>query len=183
VVLKLSAPSLVHKTEAGGVLLNLQDLPQVAAAYRQLADLAARQLPPGEAWEVVVMKQVSGGEEVLLGARRDQSFGALVAFGAGGIWTEIMEDVALRVAPISPREASRQILETRMGGILSGARGRPPADLEALCRGLSVLSHLMDRFPRIEEIDLNPVRVFPGERASWPWTPGSGRVGGEGGGL
>jgi acetate---CoA ligase (ADP-forming) len=72
------------------------------------------------------MKQVAGGEEVLLGARRDQSFGPLVAFGAGGIWTEIMEDVALRVAPISPREARRQILETRMGAILSGARGRPP---------------------------------------------------------
>jgi acetate---CoA ligase (ADP-forming) len=167
VVLKLSAPSLVHKTEAGGVLLNLQDLPQVAAAFRQLADIAAQHLPPGEAWEVVVMKQVAGGEEVLLGAHRDQSFGPLVAFGAGGIWTEILEDVALRVAPISPREARRQILETRIGAILSGARGRPPADLEALCRGLSVLSHLMDRFPRIEEIDLNPVRVFPGEQGMW----------------
>jgi acetate---CoA ligase (ADP-forming) len=90
-----------------------------------------------------------------------------VAFGAGGIWTEILEDVALRVAPISPREARRQILETRIGAILSGARGRPPADLEALCRGLSILSHLMDRFPRIEEMDLNPVRVFPGEQGMW----------------
>ncbi len=167
VVLKLSAPSLVHKTEAGGVLLNLQDLPQVAGAFDRLAGLADRQLPAGEAWEVVVMKQVSGGEEVLLGARRDQSFGPLVAFGAGGIWTEILEDVALRVTPISPREARRQILETRMGAILSGARGRPPADLEALGRGLSILSHLMDRFPRIEEIDLNPVRVFAGEKGMW----------------
>ncbi|MGQ9687937.1 MAG: acetate--CoA ligase family protein [Desulfobaccales bacterium] len=162
VVLKLSAPSVVHKTEAGGVVLGLEDLPQVAAAYRRLTDVAARHLPPGESWEVVVMKQVAGGEEVLLGARRDQSFGALVAFGAGGIWTEILEDVALRVAPISPREARRQVLETKIGAILAGARGRPAADLEALCRGLSVLSHLMDRFPRIQEIDLNPVRVFPG---------------------
>ena len=164
VVLKLSAPSLVHKTEAGGVVLNVEDLPGVAAAYRQLADLAAGHLPPGEAWEVVVMKQVSGGEEVLLGAHRDQAFGPLVACGAGGILTEIMEDVALRVAPISPREARRQILETRIGRILEGVRGRPAADLEALSRALSALSHLMDRFPQVQEVDLNPVRVFPGEQ-------------------
>jgi acyl-CoA synthetase (NDP forming) len=164
VVLKLSAPSLVHKTEAGGVLLNLVDLPGVAAAYQQLADLAAQQVPPGEAWEVVVMKQVAGGEEVLLGARRDQSFGPLVACGAGGILTEIMEDVALRVAPLSPKEARRQILETRIGRVLEGVRGRPAADLEALSRALSALSHLMERFPRVQEVDLNPVRVFPGEK-------------------
>ncbi len=164
VVLKLSAPSLVHKTEAGGVLLNLSDLPGVAAAHQQLADLAARAVPPGEAWEVVVMKQVPAGDEVLLGGRRDQSFGPLVACGAGGVLTEIMEDVALRVAPVSPGEARRQILETRLGRILEGVRGRPAADLEALSRALSALSHLMDRFPRVQEVDLNPVRVFPGEK-------------------
>jgi acetyltransferase len=164
VVLKLSAPSLVHKTEVGAVLLNLEDFPGVAAAYGQLKDLAARHLPPKEAWEVVVMKQAAGGEEVLVGGRRDQAFGPLVACGAGGIWTEILEDVALRVAPISLGEARRQILETKFGRILAGVRGRPPADLEALSRALSRLSHLMHRFPRIQEVDLNPVRVFPGER-------------------
>jgi acetate---CoA ligase (ADP-forming) len=164
VVLKLSAPSLVHKTEVGGVILSLEDLPGVATAYRNLADLALKHLPPGEAWEVVVMKQVAGGEEVLLGGRRDQAFGPLVACGAGGVLAEIMEDVALRVAPISPREARRQILETRMGRILEGVRGRPAADLEALGRALSALSHLMERFPQIQEVDLNPVRVFPGDK-------------------
>ena len=163
-MLKLSAPSLVHKTEAGGVVLNLTDLPGVAAAYQQLADLAARAVPAGEAWEVVVMKQVPAGEEVLLGGRRDQSFGPLVACGAGGVLTEILEDVALRVAPISPGEAHRQIMETRLGRILEGVRGRPAADLEALSQALSALSHLMERFPRVQEVDLNPVRVFPGEK-------------------
>lgn len=164
VVLKLSAPSLVHKTEVGGVILNLDKAEAVSAAYRRLRDLAAGHLPPGEAWQVVVMKQLSGGEEVLLGASRDQAFGPVVAFGAGGVWTEILEDVALRVAPISPREARRQILETRMGRILQGVRGRPPADLDALSRALSALSHLMDRFPQIQEVDLNPVLVFPGQK-------------------
>lgn len=162
VVLKLSAPSLVHKTDIGGVLLNLADHPQVAAGFRTLAQVAAHHVPPGEDWQVVVMKQVEPGEEVLLGGKRDQAFGALVVFGAGGLWTEVLEDISLRVAPISPREARRQILETKIGTILAGARGRPAADLEALSRGLCALSHLMHRFPRIQEIDLNPVRVFPG---------------------
>jgi acetyltransferase len=164
VVLKLSAPSLVHKTEAGGVVLNLEDLPGVAAAYRQLADVAARHLPAGETWEVVVMKQMSGGEEVLVGARRDEAFGPLVACGAGGILTEIMEDVALRVAPISPREARRQILETRMGRVLEGVRGQAAADIEALSRALSRLSLFMARFSQVQEVDLNPLRVFPGDK-------------------
>jgi acyl-CoA synthetase (NDP forming) len=163
VVLKLAAPSLVHKTEVGGVVLNLGDAEATAQAFHALAETARVQVPPGEPWQVVVMKQAAAGEEVFLGARRDQAFGAVVAFGAGGVWTEILEDVALRVAPISPREAQRQILETKMGRILQGARGRPAADLAALGRALSALSHLMERFPRIQEVDLNPVRVFPGE--------------------
>ena len=110
------------------------------------------------------MKQVNGGEEVLLGARRDEAFGPLVACGAGGVLTEILEDVALRVAPISPKEARRQIQETRIGRILEGVRGRPAANLGALSLTLSVLSRLMERFPRVKEVDLNPVRVFPGEK-------------------
>jgi acyl-CoA synthetase (NDP forming) len=162
-VLKLCASSLVHKTEVGGVLLNLSDPSMVASAYRRLQEVAATHLPLGEPWQVVVMKQVTGGEEVLLGASRDQAFGPVVAFGAGGVWAEVLEDVALRVAPISPLEARRQILETKMGRILQGVRGRPPADLEALSRALSVLSHLMDRFPQIQEVDLNPVLTFPGQ--------------------
>lgn len=163
-VLKLSAPSLVHKTEAGGVKLNLTDSQAVSRAFAEIANTAKRHVPSGETWEVVVMKQATAGDEVLLGGRRDQAFGPVVAFGAGGVWTEILEDVALRVAPISPREAERQILETKMGQILQGARGRLPADLSALSRALSALSHLMDRFPAIQEVDLNPVRVFPGEK-------------------
>lgn len=164
VVLKLSAPSLVHKTEAGGVKLNLGDAEAAARAFADLAETARQHVPQEESWQAVVMKQAVSGEEVLLGARRDQAFGPVVAFGAGGVWTEILEDVALRVAPLSPREAQRQILETKMGRILQGVRGRPPADLPALSRALSALSHLMNRFPAIQEVDLNPVRVFPGEK-------------------
>jgi acyl-CoA synthetase (NDP forming) len=162
VVLKLSTSSLVHKTEAGGVLLNLNDEAAVTSGFAELARIAREHLPPGEPWQVVVMSQAAGGPEVLLGARRDRSFGPIVAFGAGGVGTEVLEDVALRVAPIHEAEARHLMAETRLGRLLGGIRGQPAADLEALGRALASLSQLMLQFPRIEEVDLNPVRVFPG---------------------
>jgi acetyltransferase len=163
VVLKLSAPSLVHKTEAGGVELDLQDAAAVRQAFARLARVAQSHLPPREAWQVVVMSQVAGGQEVLLGARRDDSFGPVVAFGAGGVDTEILDDVALRVAPLNPAQARDLMAETRIGRILAGTRGRPAADLDSLSRALGLLSQLMLQFPHIREVDLNPVRVFPGK--------------------
>ena len=162
VVLKLSAPSLIHKTEAGGVELDLQDAAAVELAFGRLAQVAQSHLPRQEAWEVVVMSQVAGGLELLLGARRDDSFGPVVAFGAGGVDTEILDDIALRVAPLNPAQALDLIAETRLGRILAGTRGRPPADLDRLGRALGLLSQLMLQFPQIREVDLNPVRGLPG---------------------
>ncbi len=164
VCLKLAAPSLVHKTEAGGVLLNLNSPEEVTRGFQRLAEAAAQHVPPDEAWQVLVMPQVEGGEEVILGARRDPNFGPVVVFGAGGIWTEVLEDLALRVAPIDPAEARAMILETRMGRIISGVRGRPPADLDFLSRAVATLSCFMVQFPQVQEVDLNPVRVFPGAK-------------------
>jgi acyl-CoA synthetase (NDP forming) len=163
VVLKLSASSLVHKTEAGGVILDLAEAAAVEEAFTRLANIAQDNLPPGEAWEVVVMSQVAEGREVLLGARRDEAFGPVVAFGAGGVDTEMLDDVALRVAPVNAPQAGDLVAETRIGRILAGTRGRPPADLGGLSRALAALSQLMMQFPRIQEVDLNPVRVFPGK--------------------
>ncbi len=163
VVLKLSAPSLVHKTEAGAVILDLAEAAAVQEAFTRLAGVAQKNLPPGEAWEVVVMSQVAGGREVLLGARRDDAFGPVVAFGAGGVDTEILDDVALRIAPLNASQARDLVAETRIGRILAGTRGRPPADLDSLSRALAALSQLMLQFPAIQEVDLNPVRVFPGQ--------------------
>jgi acyl-CoA synthetase (NDP forming) len=163
VVLKLSAPSLIHKTEAGGVELDVQDAPAVQQAFARLSRVAGSHLPPREAWQVVVMSQVAGGRELLLGARRDDSFGPVVAFGAGGVDTEILDDVALRLAPLNPAQARDLIAETRIGRILAGTRGRPPADLDRLSRALGLLSQLMLQFPQIREVDLNPMRVFPGK--------------------
>jgi acyl-CoA synthetase (NDP forming) len=163
VVLKLSALSLIHKTEAGGIILDLNDAAAVEHAFARLAQIAQTSLLPQEAWRVVVMSQVAGGREVLLGARRDDSFGAVIAFGAGGVDTEILDDVALRIAPLSPTQARGLIAETRIGRILAGTRGQAPADLDGLSRALAALSQLMLHFPQVQEVDLNPVRVFPGQ--------------------
>jgi acyl-CoA synthetase (NDP forming) len=163
VVLKLAAAALIHKTEAGGVLLDLKDAGAVNAAYQKLAALAHEHLPPGAPWQVVVMAQVAGGREVLLGARQDQAFGPVVAFGAGGIETEILADVALRLAPLSEAQARGLMSETRIGRILAGFRGQPAADLEGLSGAMAALSQLLAQFPRIQEVDLNPVKVFPGQ--------------------
>ena len=154
---------LVHKTEAGGVALNLKDAAAVEHAFARLAEVARLHLPPQEAWQVVVMSQVAGGRELLLGARRDDSFGPVLAFGAGGVDTEILDDVALRVAPLDPAQARDLMAETRIGRILAGTRGRPAADLDGLSQALGLLSQLMLNFPQIREVDLNPVLVFPGQ--------------------
>ena len=101
--------------------------------------------------------------ESLLGARRDPSFGPVVACGTGGIETEAQEDVALRVAPVSQAMARDLISETRVGRILAGLRGQPAADLDNLARAIVALSRLMVEFPQIQEVDLNPVLLFPGQ--------------------
>lgn len=163
VCLKLAAASLVHKTEAGAVLLDLGDADAVAAAFARLAQTARESLPVGEDWQVVVMAQVSGGLELLLGARRDPVFGPVLAFGAGGVGTEVLEDISLRIAPVDPAQAREQIAATRTGKMLAGIRGQAPADLEALSRALATLSQFMLQFPQIQEVDLNPVRAFPGQ--------------------
>lgn len=163
VCLKLAAASLVHKTEAGAVILDLQDEDAVAAAYARLARTAQESLPPDEDWQVVVMAQVSGGLELLLGARRDPAFGPVLAFGAGGVGTEVLDDISLRVAPIDAAQAREQIAATRTGKMLAGLRGQPPADLEALSRALALLSQFLLAFPQIQEIDLNPLRAWSGK--------------------
>jgi acetyltransferase len=164
VVLKLIAPSLIHKTEGGGVLLDLTDAAAVAAGFARLGEVARKHLPAAEPWQALVMTQVASGEEVLLGARQDPAFGPVLAFGAGGVATEVLDDVALKVAPITAPEARLMMAETTIGRILAGVRGLPGADPEALTQALLALSQLMVQFPQIQEVDLNPVMVFPGHK-------------------
>ena len=149
-VLKAVRTALVHKTEAGAVRLGLADAAAVRSAF---ASLVAT-LGPGP---VLVQAQAERGVELMLGAVRDATFGPLVVCGLGGIWTEALDDVALRLAPIAPSEASQALTELRGSPLLDGLRGAPGVDREALAALISTLSMAVARAPWCAELDLNPL--------------------------
>jgi acetate---CoA ligase (ADP-forming) len=160
VCLKLVAPSALHKSDLGGVLLNVNSMAAVREGFETLAQVARQNLPAGEDWQILVMPYIEGGLEVIIGAKRDRSFGPMIIFGAGGIWVEVLEDVAMRLVPLDFAAAQELIAETKMYKILKGLRGQPPMDISSLAQSLVLLSALMMNCPQIQEVDLNPVRVF-----------------------
>jgi acyl-CoA synthetase (NDP forming) len=161
VCLKLAAPSALHKSDLGGVLLNLNSVAAVREGFQSLEQVAKLHLPPREEWQVLVMPHIEGGMEVIIGAKRDRAFGPMIIFGAGGIWVEVLEDVAMRLVPLDLSAAQELIAETKIYKILKGLRGQPPLDVTSLAQSLVLLSALMTQCPQIQEVDLNPVRVFP----------------------
>lgn len=154
VVLKTAEPGIVHKSDLGGVRLDLRDADAVARAYEALADtLGAR---------VLVAPMVAGGVEVMLGVVNDPQFGPVVLLGAGGIYTEVLADVRFLLAPVDPPSARRALEQLRIWPLLRGARGAAPADVDALCEAAARLSAAALAFgAEIESIDLNPVKVRP----------------------
>ncbi len=157
VVMKVVSPQILHKSEFGGVLLGLADDAAVRAGFGRLEEVAMGRDFRG----VVIYPLIRGAQEVLVGLFRDPQFGPVVAFGAGGIYTEILQDVALRVAPVDRAEAAAMIGETRVAALLAGARGRPLGDRDALADLIARVSTLPFLYPDIAEMDLNPVFVLP----------------------
>jgi acetyltransferase len=116
--------------------------------------------PDAEIEGVLVQPMVTGGREMIVGGRRDPSFGPVVLVGVGGVFVEILREAAIRVAPIDHAEAHRMVDELRGAGILRGARGNKPADVEALVDCILRLGRFLADFPAVREVDINPVRVF-----------------------
>jgi len=160
VVLKVLSPDAVHKSEAGGVMLNLASAAAVREAYAQIQrNLAAR--APGARFEgVAVQPMAQAGVELIAGIVRDPRFGPTVIAGLGGIFVEVMKDTALRLAPVNRREALAMIAELRGGAILDGARGNPPIDRTAFADLIVKLSEVAAAHPEIAEMDLNPVAAY-----------------------
>jgi len=154
VALKALATQLVHKTDMGGVTLGLTD---AAAVKREATAMLARIASPAR---LLVQRMVSGGLEVILGGKRDRSFGPVVMFGLGGIYVEVFSDVAFRVAPLSRVDAEEMIEEVRGKRLLEGVRGKPPVDREALIKAVLSLSRMLVENPRITELDINPLLVL-----------------------
>jgi succinyl-CoA synthetase beta subunit len=162
VVMKILSPDILHKSEIGGVLLNLADDAAVRDGHDLLLARAKHAAPDARIEGVLVAKQLTGGVECILGIHRDPVFGPIAMFGLGGIFVEVMQDVVFRRAPFGADVAEAMIRSIKGAPLLLGARGRPPADIQALAQMLSLLSAFAAAAgPRLQSIDLNPVFAMP----------------------
>ncbi len=162
VVLKIASPDILHKTDIGGVKVGLNNAEDVRDAFELMVYRAQRYLPQAHLWGCLVQQMVpAGGQEVLVGMNRDPQFGPLVTFGLGGIYVETLKDVTFRVAPISVQEAELMISEIRAHALLDGVRGKPPLDKNAIVDALLRIAQLVQDFPEIVELDINPLMVYP----------------------
>jgi acetyltransferase len=160
VAIKIIADQISHKSDVGGVQLNLRNSPAVTAAFEDMMDRIHMAYPEAKLDGVLVQPMVTGGQELILGGRQDPQFGPVLLAGLGGIFVEIFEESQVRVAPISRREATEMIQGLRGYQILAGARGHKAADIDKLVETLLRLSQLLTDFPEIKELDINPLRVF-----------------------
>lgn len=161
VALKIISADILHKSDVGGIRLNLNDPQSVEIAYQDMLSGIAARLPQARLEGVLVERMAEKGQEVIIGMRRDPNFGPLMMFGLGGIYVELFGDVSFRVAPLSRRDALEMIQQTHAGKLLSGFRGAEPGDLQAVVDVILRLSQLALDFPQIAEMEINPLRVFP----------------------
>jgi 4-hydroxybutyrate---CoA ligase (ADP-forming) len=160
VVMKIASQDIIHKSEAGGVKVGLANDEQVRTAFEVILQNAKTYNPDANIKGVLVQEMVRFGKETILGAKRDPIFGPLVMFGLGGIYVEVLRDVAFRLAPIDEHEANRMVHSIKTLKLLKGVRGEKPSDLGALVDSLLRLSQLVTEFPEIEEFDINPLLVL-----------------------
>ncbi|PMP87166.1 MAG: acyl-CoA synthetase [Roseiflexus castenholzii] len=160
VVMKISSPDILHKSDIGGVKLGIGDSAAARDAYELIEYRARKYSREARIWGVLVQEQVRKGREVLVGVSRDPQFGPLIAFGLGGIYVEALRDVAFRLAPVSRQEAAEQVRAIRAFPLLRGVRGEPPADIAAAEEVILRVSQLVTDFPEIVEMDINPLVVY-----------------------
>jgi len=159
VVLKVVSPDVVHKSDVGGVKLNVGENELEKAFFEILSNVESR-MPKARINGILVQKMVEGGKELIVGMKRDPQFGPLIMFGMGGVYVEVLRDVSFRIAPITRKEASEMIKEVKAYRILRGLRGEKPVDIDAIVDLLVRVSKLSVDHPELLEIDLNPVKVF-----------------------
>jgi acyl-CoA synthetase (NDP forming) len=158
VVLKVISPSALHKSDVGGVVLDVEGDEAVRAAYRQVSSA----VPDPEG--VLLQEFVSGGHEILIGMVEDPNFGPLVVFGLGGVFVELIGDVAFRIHPLTDLDVDEMIASVKSARLLEGYRGGEPGDVDAVKEALLRVSALIEDIPEMVEMDMNPVKVgTPGD--------------------
>jgi len=160
VVLKIVSPDISHKSDAGGIVLNLNNSQEVEQGYKDLIDSVSINSPTAEISGVLVCEQADDGLELIVGALHDTVFGPTIMFGLGGIFIEVFEDISFRVAPLKRIDAEEMVQEIKGIKILKGIRGQAPKDTDALIELLMSVSRMITEEKSVKELDLNPVRLY-----------------------
>ena len=161
VVLKIVAEGLIHKSDAGGIELNIKNDEETRVAFDRMMKRIAQNEPNAEIVGAMVEKMAPKGVEVIVGMLRDATFGPTIMFGMGGTMVELVKDIQFRVTPLSQQDIRSMVTETMAGKLLNGYRGAPVGDFDALYKVISQLSHLAMDHPEIKEIEINPLIVYP----------------------
>ena len=160
VVLKISSPDIVHKSDTGGVKLGLKTPKQVGKAYDEILTAIIQKHPRARVQGVSVQRMAHPGVEVIIGMHQDAQFGPVLMFGLGGIWVEILKDVSFRIAPLSKRDAAEMIREIKGYLLLAGYREQEPVDVPKLEDFLLKVSDFVELNPEVKELDLNPIFAY-----------------------
>jgi acyl-CoA synthetase (NDP forming) len=160
IVLKIVSPEIIHKSDVGGVIINLKDEKDVRNSYKQILGNVRKYKVKAEIVGVLVQEMAPSSTEVIVGATKDPQFGPAIMFGLGGIFVEILKDVTFRIAPITEDEAREMITEVKAYPLLKGYRNMPPADIDSIVKILLNTSRLVTQHEEIKELDLNPIMVY-----------------------
>jgi len=167
VAVKLNSSTIVHKTDVGGVKLDLESEIEVKRAFNDIKSRLTEMGRQDEMDGVTVQHMVKEGIEAIVGVTLDPSFGPLIMFGMGGVYAELMKDVAVRLHPLTDSDARELVKSIKMTKLFEGFRGAPPSDIESLEDLLLRLSVLVEDIPQIAELDFNPVKVMPQGEGYW----------------
>jgi acyl-CoA synthetase (NDP forming) len=160
IVLKIASTDIIHKSDAGGVKVGLKTVKQVAKAYDDIMKSVRKAFPDANIQGVAVQKMARPGVEVIIGMSKDAQFGPMIMFGLGGIFVELLKDVAFRITPLEKRDAAEMIREIKGFPMLTGFRGQEAADISKLEDMILKVSDFVERNPDIKELDLNPVFAY-----------------------
>lgn len=160
VVLKIVSPQITHKSDVGGVALNLASAEEVRDAFDRVVASAKQHEPNATIDGVAVQRMEKPGIEVIIGMTKDPQFGPVMMFGLGGVLVEVLKDVAFRIVPLNERDARQMVHEIKGYPLLEGYRGQDPADVQALQQLLLKVSSFIEQHPQIAELDLNPVFAY-----------------------